>query len=205
MIFILCVKKVGAHVNRHHTFRLTAASLFIAIIIIQSFVPWLGYLPLGPTNVTIVHVTVIVASLLFDAKGGALLGAVWGGTAMIRNLVQPNVMSPVFANPLVAFPGRILTGLIIGWLSSKFYSKKWHAFAYGALGAIINTVITMSMAYFFAKEAILSSMNISSGGLLTLIITIMVSNGVIEAIISALLTGLITPALKKIVGNRLTE
>ena len=37
----------------------------------------------------------------------------------IRNILQPTILSPVFINPLVALPGRILVGLIIGsWLKT---------------------------------------------------------------------------------------
>ena len=39
-------------------------AIFGAIIIIMAFTPFLGYIPLGFTRATILHVPVIIASLL---------------------------------------------------------------------------------------------------------------------------------------------
>lgn len=183
--------------RKSHTYDLTLVSFFIAIILIQTFVPGLGYLPLGFANVTIVHVTVILGAILFGPHIGAGLGLAWGGLAIIRNLIQPSILSPVFINPLVAIPGRVLVGLGVGWLKLHLPNKRFYYALCGGLGSLINTVFTMSLAYMFAQEAFFKAMAISSQRLMGVIVSIMVSHGLIEALISSLLTALITPALIK--------
>ena len=61
-----------------NVFRMTIIAMLMAILIIQTFVPMLGYIPLGPINITIVHITVILAAILFGKKTGLVIGTVWG-------------------------------------------------------------------------------------------------------------------------------
>ena len=188
--------------KQHSLYNMTMVSFFIALIIIQTFVPWLGYLPLGIANVTIVQVTIIIAGILLGPKNGAFLGLIWGILAIIRNILQPTILSPVFINPLVALPGRILVGLIIGLLAKKLGESRPAYFTYGAVGSLINTSVTMTLAYIFAKEAILSAMGISSENLFAFILTIITANGILEAVISSLLAGLLTPILLKALKSK---
>lgn len=183
--------------KQHSLYNMTMVSFFIALIIIQTFVPWLGYLPLGIANVTIVQVTIIIAGILLGPKNGAFLGLIWGVLAIIRNIMQPTILSPVFINPLVALPGRILVGLIIGFFAQKFGKSRPAYFIHGAIGSLINTSVTMTLAYIFAKEAIFAAMGISSENLFSFILTIITANGILEAVISSLLVGLLTPILLK--------
>lgn len=188
--------------KQHSLYNMTMVSFFIALIIIQTFVPWLGYLPLGIANVTIVQVTIIIAGILLGPKNGAFLGLIWGILAIIRNILQPTILSPVFINPLVALPGRILVGLIIGLLAKKLGESRPAYFTYGAIGSLINTTVTMTLAYVFAKEAIFSAMGISSENLFSFILTIITANGILEAVISSFLVGLLTPILLKALKSK---
>ena len=52
-------------------------ALFGAIIVILAFTPFLGYIPLGFTRATIIHIPVIIGSLLMGPKKGAVLGFVF--------------------------------------------------------------------------------------------------------------------------------
>lgn len=47
---------------------------FIAIMMIMTVVPVLGFIPLGFMNATIIHIPVIVGSILLGPKKGAVLG-----------------------------------------------------------------------------------------------------------------------------------
>lgn len=184
--------------NRRSSYKMAIMGLFIAIIILQTFIPWLGYLPLGPASVTILPATIIIGSILLGPGSGALLGGLWGGLAMVRSLVQPNVLTPVFSNPLVALPGRILVGLVTGYLAQRLPKRPWSPYLYGAIGSLINTLVTMTLAYFFARDAILTAMGISANSLLGFILAIVVSNGSIEAVVSSILVGLIAPRLQAV-------
>jgi len=59
-----------------NVFQMTIISMLIAILFIQTFVPILGYIPLGPIDVTIVHITVILTAILFGKNTGLIIGTV---------------------------------------------------------------------------------------------------------------------------------
>ncbi len=88
--------------QRKKTQRIAFLALFTAIIIIQNFIPFLGYIPLGPLNLTIIHITVIVAALVLGPKDGALVGGVWGMITFIRAFVWPT--SPLATTGLCFAP-----------------------------------------------------------------------------------------------------
>lgn len=75
-----------------------------AIIVVMASVPFLGYIPLGFMNATIIHVPVIIGAILLGPKYGAFLGLVFGVTSVIRATITPNVTSFVFS-PFVSING----------------------------------------------------------------------------------------------------
>ena len=82
--------------SRFSTMSMVQVAIFGAIICIMAFTPFLGYIPLGFTRATIIHVPVIIASLLMGPKKGAALGFVFGLTSFINNTMNPTVTSFVF-------------------------------------------------------------------------------------------------------------
>ena len=53
---------------------MSLAGIFTAIIIAMSVVPFLGYIPLGFMNATIIHVPVIIGAIILGPKYGAIKG-----------------------------------------------------------------------------------------------------------------------------------
>ena len=43
---------------------MVTTAMFVAIILAMSFVPYLGYIPLGFMNSTIIHIPVIIGAIL---------------------------------------------------------------------------------------------------------------------------------------------
>ena len=63
--------------TRHQQIRHnTTLAIFIAIILLQDFVPFFGNIPLGPLSITTLHVTVIIAAIVLMAQ----LLVVFGGS-----------------------------------------------------------------------------------------------------------------------------
>ena len=83
---------------------MSLAGIFTAVIIAMSVVPFLGYIPLGFMNATIIHVPVIIGALLLGPKYGAYLGLVFGLTSLVRATLTPTVTSFVFS-PFVTIGG----------------------------------------------------------------------------------------------------
>src|SRR5699024_2660203 len=111
---------------------MTQVALFAALIFIMAFTPFLGYIPLGFTRATIIHIPVIIGSLLLGPKKGAGLGFVFGLTSFINNTINPTVTSFVFTpfyslgefsgvigSLIICFIPRILVGVV------PFYVYHW--------------------------------------------------------------------------------
>ncbi len=66
--------------TRHQQIRHnTTLAIFIAIILLQDFVPFFGNIPLGPLSITTLHVTVIIAAIVLGPVDGAIIGGIGCG------------------------------------------------------------------------------------------------------------------------------
>ena len=104
---------------------MVTTAMFVAIILAMSFVPYLGYIPLGFMNATIIHIPVIIGAILLGPARGAFLGGIFGLTSMINNTFNPNLTSFVFSpfyslgnvhgnfkSLMICFVPRILIGVV---------------------------------------------------------------------------------------------
>lgn len=194
-------------------------ALFSALIILLAFIPGIGYIPLGVTRATIIHVPVIIGSIVLGPKMGAVLGGVFGLTSLISNTLTPTVTSFVFTpffegaglggNPLslvICFVPRILVGVVpyfvykgIIKLLNKIKGRETVSLiTAGICGAMTNTILVMGMIYLFFGESYAKAKEISYDALLGVILGIIGVNGVLEAITAAVLTCVICKVLFKI-------
>lgn len=188
--------------QRTDTKRLTWLSLLIALLIIQTFVPGIGYIPIGPMQATIIHITVIIGAILFGPKDGAILGLSWGILRLIKAFIMPDVMSPVFMNPMIS----VLPRFLVGWLSGLIYvackrkiNPHLSQVMTGVIGSLINTVVVLGLIYVFEAESYAEILNIPTAALLATLGGVVATNGILEAIVSGVLTPIITTPLTKII------
>ncbi len=178
--------------------------MFIAVIIIQNFIPLFGYIPLGLLDLTTIHITVIIAAIILGPRDGALVGGVWGLITFIRAFTSPtSPLAPlVFTNPVVSIVPRVLIGVVAGWLFIwlQHKIKRTPAMMVAALaGALINTLLVLGLIYLFYRTPAVAkaygTADISRlGGLLLVVVG---TNGIPEAILAAIVAPLIcTPLLR---------
>lgn len=204
--------------NKSQTLGMVQTALFAALIIILAFTPFLGYIPLGFTRATIIHIPVIIASITLGPKKGAFLGFVFGLTSLINNTINPTVTSFVFSpfyslgeveggigSVIICFIPRILVGVV-----PFFVYKALHKLAKkneggnllslgiaGMSGALTNTLLVMNLIFLFFKDAYASANGVAVEAVYGFILSIIGINGVPEAIVAAILVALITKALQK--------
>lgn len=191
-------------------------ALFTALIFIMAFTPFLGYIPLGFTRATIIHIPVILASLLMGPKKGAVLGGVFGLTSFINNTINPTATSFVFTpfytlgavsggwqSLVICFVPRILVG-VIPWFvyrGIKKFSRKEISYAglagAGLAGAMVNTLLVMNFIFLFFREGYAQANAVSSQAVYGFILSIIGINGVPEAIVAGILVTLIGRVLLK--------
>ena len=204
--------KTTTHENTAQTLGMVQVALFAALIIILAFTPFLGYIPLGFTRATIIHIPVIIGSLMLGPKKGAFLGFVFGMTSFINNTMNPTATSFVFTpffelgevhggigSVIICFVPRILVGVVPWYVYrglERISGKQMLSLAAaGIAGALTNTLLVMNLIYVFFRRAYAAANNVAEGAVYTFILSIIGMNGVPEAVVSAVLVSIICRVL----------
>lgn len=175
-----------------------------ALIIVMTFVPYIGYISYGALSITLLHIPVIIGACVLGAKGGATLGAVWGITCIIKAVMAPP--SPlegiIFRNPLIALIPRIIAGLAAGFvfeiLGKKLKTKHIGSVAAAVTACLCNTILVMGGIYLIYGESQLGFSQITFGGLTNYILAAFTINAVIEIAVGIIIAVPISHALRKI-------
>lgn len=200
------------------TQELVLTAMLIAIMLLMYRLPFLGYIPLGFMNATLMHIPVIIGAVLLGPKIGALLGGVFGLTSLLKAIYEPNLTSFVFSpfyslgetqgnftSLIICFLPRILIGVVAFYvyrfLISKFKKKKASNFlaltGAGIAGSLTNTILVMSFIFLFFGKSFAEAKGIAFELLYKLILSVILINGIPEAIIAAIIVAAIaTPLLK---------
>lgn len=189
--------------KKKKTLRIALLALFTAIIILQNFIPFLGYIPLGVLNLTIIHVTVIIAAFLLGPKDGAIVGGVWGTITFIRAFVWPTspIAPIVFVNPLISILPRILIGVVAGyaflWAKKSFHSKIFAASLASVLGSLTNTFLVLGQIYLFYRGQSQVMYGLDTAALMPYLLGLVLTNGIPEALIAAIVSPAVAVPLAK--------
>lgn len=72
----------------------------------------LGFIPIGPTRATIMHIPVIIGALVEGPLVGGMVGLIFGLFSIFQAMTNPTPVSFVFLNPLVSILPRVLIGIV---------------------------------------------------------------------------------------------
>ncbi|AEB73942.1 ECF transporter S component [Lentilactobacillus buchneri] len=189
---------------KKNTLRLNMLAMFIAIILLQTSIPLIGYIPIGPLEITIIPMTVVVATVLLGTVDGAIIGGVWGLTTFVRAFVWPTspLAAIVFVNPIISVIPRIMIGVVAGmtytYLKKHLKSQAASISVSAVLGSLTNTVLVLGLIYLFYKAKAPQLYQINIKELLPYLLGVVGTNGVPEAIFSGIVTPLIAVPVKKI-------
>jgi len=205
--------------KKMETGKMVQLSLLTALIILMSVVPFLGYIPLGVTNATIIHIPVIIGSIVLGPIAGAFLGFVFGLTSFLHATYAPTLASFIFTpfysvgnisgnfwSLFIAFVPRILVGVVpyfVYHLIAK-RQQKIALIAAGVAGSLTNTLLVMNFVYLFFGESYASITNNALDTLYSAIIAVIFVNGIPEALLAGALTVGICTALFKAGVTRYT-
>jgi len=195
--------------QKRKAYRTAILGILIAIIFVQSMVPFLGYIPTGFINITIIHITVIVAAIVLGPKDGAIVGLVWGIGTIIRAFTSPTsiIDTTVFTNPIVAILPRIVVGLVAGWIYLWFRNhtnKKVLGMAIAAgVGSLTNTVLVLGLMRVMYASAMAQAYATQTDLLNKMLLVIIGTNGVPEMIAAIVIAPAIATAILK--SNRFLD
>lgn len=194
----MAIKKTGLN-----TLKLTQTAILSAVIIMMAFIPFLGYIHLGPLSATTLVIPVAIGAAVVGPSAGAVLGFVFGLTSYIQCFgLDPfgttlNEINPFFTL-IMCFVPRILMGFLTG-LIYKVVSK-----ASPIAGAIVcsvaapalNTVLFIgSLMLFFGSSDYIRSFGDSFISIIALLVT---WNAVFELVTTGVLGSVISPLIVKL-------
>lgn len=189
--------------TRNKTRENVMIAVFAAIIILQTWVPFLGYISLPTLSLTIVHITVIVVTIILGMKAGAIIGTIWGINSLLRAVFVGNPLERlIFMSPLVSILPRLLMPICVALLDKLLkrtqLSDKVRAGILGFTGSLLNTIFVLGAIGIFRSEEYLSLIGSSSdSNIWQILMAVVTVNGIPEAIVATFLTPLIVTALSR--------
>ena len=183
-------------------------AMFIAIVLIMTFVPNVGYITITPLiSFTLIHLPVLLAASLFGWKKGLFMGFVFGCSSYVQALTGGVAgLNLLFAHPWTAIPPRALFGLIAGIAFSlirKLHKGGLKGLYLGLAAALLTVVHTVlvfgDLLVFFPAEVgglLASTSPIAEGTKLTFLLVIAIGMSG-EAALSAVLIPPLTLAVSK--------
>jgi uncharacterized membrane protein len=124
--------------------KLTVIGVLGAISVVLGMTP-LGFIPIGPTRATVMHIPVIIGAIIEGPIVGALVGLIFGLFSIYQAITVPTPVSFVFLNPLVSVLPRVLIG-ITSYYTYKALSGLGQKNTFRLLN-LVWVVITAYLAY----------------------------------------------------------
>lgn len=186
-------------------------AIFISIIMILTFVPFLGYIPIGPLRVTTLHIPVIIAGIILGKKSGAIIGFLFGLSSLTVNTISPTVVSFVFSpfisgnimSAVIAIVPRIMIGWMAGFIYFELNKKNVHEVVGMSIsafvGSLTNTILVLGGIYILFGSSYANAIGKSFQELLPYLIVMVATQGVVEAIVGSIIAVIVSKALLKVV------
>ena len=189
--------------SKQKTKNMVLLALFGCIEIVLMLTP-LGYIPIGPVRATTLHIPVMQAGGLMGPKAGSASGLIFGISSVIVNTLTPTVTSFVFspfysvgefhggvASLIIAIGPRVLLGWLAGVLFTLLMKTTKKINISLILAALISTLthtaLVMLGIYIFFGPAYAAVKGVALSGLATLLLGVVMTNGLLEMAIGAVI------------------
>ena len=149
--------------------KMTVIGVLSAISIMMSMLPFIGYIPIGPTKATIMHIPVIIGAIIEGPVVGATIGLIFGLTSLWNAMRQP-----------------------IYKISKKVYAAGFMA---GLIGSLANTVGVLGMIYVLYADKYMERIGQAGADAGKWLFTLAATNGVPEALVAALIVSAVSVSL----------
>lgn len=183
--------------SKFSTKQITIVGMLFAIIIVLG-ATGIGFIPIPPMKLTIMHIPVIIGALLEGPIVGGLLGLLFGIFSIFQAINTPTPVSFIFMNPIVAVLPRILIGItpFISYKYIKMKNTKIRISIAAAIGSFTNTIGVLGLIYLLYINQYANALHISlSVANKTLLILLL--NGFTSATAAILITLPVVIAVNK--------
>ncbi len=120
--------------------KMTTVGILGGISIVLGMTP-LGFIPVGPTRATIMHIPVIIGAIVEGPLVGGLIGLIFGLFSMFQAATNPTPVSFVFLNPVVSILPRVLIGVVTYYVY-EFLNKIGFNKSNWTLNIILGGIVT---------------------------------------------------------------
>ena len=180
--------------------KMAIIGVLAAISIMLSMTP-LGFIPIGPLNLTIMHIPVIIGAVLEGPLVGIIVGLIFGFTSLLRAITMPTITNFALINPLVSILPRVLIGIVAYYVYKLTIKLTKNALASGwitgVIGSLVNTVGVLGMTYILYGARYAEALGKSASAAKTLIFTLIATNGVPEAIVGGFVVSAVCVVFNK--------
>ena len=113
--------------QRGKAYNIAIIGILGALIILQAYIPMVGYVQIFPAwpAISTIHLTVIIGGIVLGYGGGASLGLLWGLTSLIRAYTSATdpVTLLLFRNPIIAIVPRVMVGLVAAFIFHQLFKN----------------------------------------------------------------------------------
>lgn len=187
---------------KKHASNLSAIAMFFAVMMVIHIVSQVLFrlLPL-PITPTLNHIPVIIASIIYGPRVGAILGGLMGIVSLTTASILIGPSSFLFSpfapggnlnSVIIALVPRILIGIVPYFVYKALNNKVGLGLA-GGLGSMTNTVFVLSGIFYLFPDFFADK-----GGAQAVIAAIVSTNSLVEMLLSVILAMAIVPVLKKL-------
>ena len=137
---------------------LTLTSVFVAIILVMSLIPQIGFITILPgVSVTLVHIPVLIGIFLLPRNNAIILGLFFGIGSWIASFMYGNtILDLAFRNPLISVIPRILFAVAAYYIFQGL--KKVETIKKSGTSIIYGIVSLVTVfAIFFGSQAIVTN------------------------------------------------
>lgn len=119
--------------------KMTIIGVLGAISVMLGMTP-LGFIPIGPTKATIMHIPVIIGSIIEGPVVGGFIGLIFGLFSIFQAITNPTPVSFVFYNPIISILPRVIMG-IMPYYIYKFFEKQNKTLSKISVNIILGGII----------------------------------------------------------------
>lgn len=193
--------------RKTETTRLTITAIFVAILLLQTLVPNIGYIRLLPAlpTITTIPLTVALYSCLMGSKAGVGFGIFWGLTRLFVAYTQPGDMVSLilFQNPIISLVPSIIAGWLPGLIVKLMKGEKISFLVAGVTASLTNTFLVIGLSSLLFMNHAASLMKYlgntsNSQSLFLVLVAALGMNGIVEASFTGLFTPVIGLPLEKV-------
>ena len=182
--------------NKQHVRLLTFNALLIAIILVLTLVPNIGFIQIPPLSLTTIHIPVIIGAILFGNRTSIILSLAFGLSSWFVASTRGAATDLLFMNPLISVLPRLLFGLSIPLLYHMIKIKNESLRI--ALVALLSSIVHS----FVVLVAICINLGLQGGlnvGLTVFLGAFFTLSIALEAVVAALISVPVVMGLRRVV------